>query len=138
MDILFDLIIYLIKQAAKSSERRIVPPTPQEAQRQQAMLAQQIEAMRKTVAAQEARTQPAIQRAGRQTRPVSAGRPPALPVRTAVVPAAPRVAPLSESQISETAGPRRPSRSTRIPGMRLPFLLGEVLSAPVGLRDSDY
>ena len=131
MDILIDLIIFLIKQATKPRPPGMVPPRLQSPQPPTA-LAEQIRAMQKTIASQQARTRPrgARQAAGRG--PVSWSQP---GVTAAVPPVSQRpVPPITRDPVA----PRpRPSPKTQIPGLRLPFLLGEILAPPVALREEE-
>lgn len=129
MDILIDLIIYLIKQAAKSSGGPTVRPA--QAQRPAAAPAAQVQSMQRTLAAQQARTRPAPKQRGRG--PASWAQP---GVRAAVPPVkqppVPAITP-SDAQVV----PPRPAPAG-IPGLKLPFLLGEVLSQPVSFRDEGH
>jgi hypothetical protein len=124
MDVLIDLIIYLIKAAAKSREASAPRPA---VGRQVAPTPQQIEAIQRTLAAQQARTKAAAPRPGRgpaswaQPGPRAAVPPVRQPPVPAITPAAAKVV------------PPRPAPAG-IPGLKLPFLLGEVLSEPVSLR----
>jgi hypothetical protein len=128
MDILIDLIVFLIKQATKPSAPRPLPPTRQQAQRQQSMLAQQIQAMQRSMAVQQ--RMPA---AGRR-KPAA---PPAGPAR---VPASFVPEPVRTVSASAPAVVVRPTvpQSSRAAGLRVPFLLGELLSAPVAFRDWEF
>ena len=134
MDILIDLIIYLIKQAGKSGDARRGVPPPLPAQRVAQPLPPQAQSMQRALAAQAARTRPATARAG-ATRGA-----PASWAQPAVRAAAPPVNQPPVATITPDAGsPRRPAASSRaIPGLKLPFLLGEVLSRPVALRDEGF
>jgi hypothetical protein len=132
MDVLIDLIIYLIKQATKSRESRIAPPSQQELQRRKAAAGQQVAALRKTVATQQARTRPTARPRG-QFDPASWTQP---AVRPAIVPPVPsRVVPA----ITPGPDPVQPVRrsSQRLAGLKLPFLMGELLAPPVALREQD-
>jgi hypothetical protein len=123
MDVLIDLIIYLIKAAAKSREASVPRPL---VQRQVSPTAQQIQAIQQTLAAQQARTKPAP---GRARGPASWAQP---GVRAAVPPV--RQPPVPAITPSAAAIVPAPRPSAGIPGLKLPFLLGEVLSEPVSLR----
>jgi hypothetical protein len=123
MDILIDLIIYLIKQATKSGGAKAAPLTQQQAARQRAALARQIQAMQQG--------QPARKGAAKSSSARSpVVRPPALP------PAAAQGTPMSQIQPAARVT-RVTSRKAAMPSMRLPFILGEVLSAPVALRETE-
>ena len=122
MDLLIDLIIMLIKQATKPRQPTVVP-TPQMERQRQAALAQQVQTMQRTMAAQQARTR---------------AKPPGAP-RAAAVRSAPPVVQRNLSAIGDDLpAPRRASAAaTRIPGLKIPFLLGEVLAKPVALQDEE-
>ena len=127
MDVLIDLIIFLIKQASKAGEKR-APATTKRPLATAQVAAQQIQAMQKTMAVQAARTRPAPKQASRG--PASWAQP---GVRSAVAPVnQPPVPPIGPDP-DAISRPKPPSRS--IPGLKLPFLLGEVLSAPVAFRE---
>lgn len=129
MDILIDLIIYLIKQASQSRETSV----PRQAQRPRPVAASpaQVQAMQRMLAAQQARTKPAPQRAGRG--PASWAQP---GVRAAVPPVRQAPVPAITPAPAAIQPPRRAPAG--IPGLKLPFLLGEVLSHPVSLRPEEH
>ena len=128
MDILIDLIIYLIKQASKPRTPAVVPLSPQEKQRRKTTVAKTVQTMQRTVAVQQSRTRPAVKPPG--TGPASWAQP---GVRAVVQPVIRTVvSPIADAQLSR---PKQPA--TRIPGLKLPFLLGEILGPPVAFRDSD-
>ena len=129
MDILIDLIIYLIKQAAKSSGGSTVRPV--QAPRPVAPPAAQVQAMQRTLAAQQARTRAAPKRGTKG--PTSWAQP---GVRAVVPPVKQPPVPVI-TPAEAVVVPPRPAPSG-IPGLKLPFLLGEVLSQPVSLRDEEY
>ena len=123
MDVLIDLIIYLIKAAAKSRETTAPPAV----RRQAAATAPQVLAIQRTLAAQQARTKAAPARAGRG--PASWSQP---GIRAAMPPVRqPPVPPITPAAVAIV--PPRPAPAG-IPGLKLPFVLGEVLSEPVSLR----
>ena len=132
MDVLIDLIIYLIKQAAAGEKRSAGPKGGRPGQPPRMTPAQQLQTMQRTLAAQAARTRPApTPRGAAATRGPRSWAQPA--VRAAVPPvnqpAVPMITP-------DAAAPRRPVTPARaIPGLKLPFLLGEVLSQPVSMRE---
>lgn len=129
MDILIDLIIYLIKQAAKSGGKP--PVRPVQASRPVVAPPAQVQAMQKTLAAQQARTRAAPKQSRRG--PTSWAQP---DVRVAVPPVK-QPAVLAITPGKARVAPPRPKPSG-IPGLKLPFLLGEVLSQPVSLRDEEH
>jgi hypothetical protein len=129
MDILIDLIIYLIKQASKPRAPSIVPASPQEKQRRTTAVAKQVQTMQKTVAVQQSRTRPAVRPPG--AGPASWAQP---GVRAVVQPVIRSVvSPIADAPLSR---PKQPA--TRIPGLKLPFLLGEILGPPVAFRDTEF
>ena len=134
MDLLIDLIVLLIKQATKPRAPTILPPTPQESQRQKEVVARRMQAMRTTLSAQQARTRPAPQRPG-AARPGSAG--PASWAQPGVRAVVQPVVRTVVASITDAPLARPPVAATRIPGMKLPFLLGEVLGPPVALREPE-
>lgn len=129
MDVLIDLIIFLIKQASKSREpavgRQVQPP------RIVAPSAAQVQAMQRTLAAQQARTRPLAKPAGRG--PASWAQP---GVRAAVPPVRQPPVPAITSAEAVIVPPR--PAPAGIPGLKLPFLLGEVLSHPVALQMEEH
>lgn len=129
MDILIDLIVALIRQAAKSRETSVPRQVP--APRQVAPTAAQVQAMQRTLAAQQARTRPAPQRAARG--PASWAQPGVRAVVPPVrQPAVPAITP------TDIVLPPRQTAPAGIPGLKLPFLLGEVLSQPISLRPEEH
>ncbi|HEY2588820.1 MAG TPA: hypothetical protein VGI81_23965 [Tepidisphaeraceae bacterium] len=137
MDLLIDLIIYLIKQATKASETRAPGPSGQRPVQPPPLSARQVQAMQRTLAVQAQRTRPAAAAAPSRARGVARG--PATWAQPAVRAAVPPVNQPPVPRITaEPAAPRRPQPPTRaIPGLKLPFLLGEVLAPPVGLREEE-
>lgn len=135
MDLLIDLIVYLIKQAAKASENRAPVATRPGVARPPAAVARQIQTMQRTLAAQTARARPA----GVATKARGVTRGPASWAQPAVRAAVPPVnQPPVPTITAEPSAPRRPAPPARaIPGLRLPFLLGEVLAPPVALREEE-
>jgi hypothetical protein len=141
MDLLIDLIIMLIKQATKASENRAPGAGKRHLAQPPPLVAQRVLAMQRTLAAQAARTRPAAAPKARGvTRGPASWSQPA--VRAAVPPVNQPPVPLIKP---EPTAPRRPAPAARaIPGLKLPFLLGEVLALPVALREeqvgghSDY
>jgi len=127
MDVLIDLIVFLIKQASKASEKRAPVTVKRPVPTSQAP-AQQIQAMQKAMAVQAARTRPAPTQASRG--PASWAQP---GVRSAVAPVnQPPVPPIGPDP-DAISRPKPPP--TSIPGLKLPFLLGEVLSSPAAFRE---
>jgi len=130
MDILIDLIVYLMKQATQSREAKAPPLTPAMAARQRAALQQQIMAMQQKVGA--GRTGPMPAKGRLQARRPAA--PPKIPL--------PALAPARAAQpvgpIPVVQRPHEATRSKMARSMRLPFILGEVLSAPVALREPEF
>lgn len=124
MDLLIDLLVLLIKAATKSRAPAVPLPRPQEA----AAAQQQIQQMQRTLAAQQARTRPAPRQAGRG--PASWAQP---DVRAAVPPVNQPPVPAIRSDSDFIGRPQPPPRG--IPGLKIPFLLGEVLSSPVAFRE---
>jgi len=119
MDLLIDLIILLIKRAAKPRQPAAPPlPAPQ-----QTGLAQQIQAMQAAAAQQQSRVRIGRKNASR-SQPAA---PPPIPP--------PAIAPLQAkvATLSRGAAP-----SSRMPAMKGPFILGEVLSKPIALRDEEW
>ena len=135
MDILIDLIIYLIKQASKPREPRIAPPTPREQERQRAVLAQRAQSLQKALAAQQARTRPGPAAPARQRMTTARVAPSTRPVATRLEsdarPAA--VVPAPTGSIVASARGRAP-----LPGLKIPLLLGEILAPPVALREMEF
>jgi hypothetical protein len=136
MDILIDLIIYLIKQATKppaGSAPQRLPPTPQEVQRQQATLAQQVQAMQRTIAARQAPKRPGAGRSGRAVQ-----LPPPARVTTSFAPAPVRAAapPQAVQRVVYQQIPHQILRPKSLADLRSLLLMGEMLSAPVALRDT--
>jgi hypothetical protein len=127
MDILVDLIIYLVRKFAESKPSQVRPPTPQELAAHQAAMKQRLEAMQKALAAQQARTQ--LRRkpkaVAKQAAPakVSLSQPPAQ-WTTAPAPAA------SVPPVQTVGKPASP-----LPGLKIPLILGEILAPPVALRE---
>jgi hypothetical protein len=133
MDLLIDLIIYLIKQAAKASENRAPGAAKPGMVRPPPLTPQQVEAVQRTLAAQAARTRPAAaapKARGVARGPASWSQP---AVRAAVPPVNQPPVPLITSE--PTAPRPRACAPRAIPGLKLPFLLGEVLAPPVTLRE---
>ena len=134
MDILIDLIVFLIKQATKpkAPQPPRLPPTPQEVQRQQSTLAQQVEAMQRTIAARQTQKRPDAGRMGRVAQP------PSLPRTTKSFAPSPTKSPPPEPVLQRVIVPLPPRKvvtSNRLPELRRLLMLGEMLSAPVALRD---
>jgi hypothetical protein len=137
MDILIDLIIYLIKQATKppaASAPQRLPPTPQEVQRQQATLAQQVQAMQRTIAARQSQKRPGAGRSGRAVQ-----LPPPARVTTAFAAAPVRAVtpPQAVQRVVYQQIPHQIVRPKGLQELRSLLLMGEMLSSPVALRDPD-
>jgi hypothetical protein len=130
MDVLIDLIVYLIKQATQSRQAKAPPLTPQAAARQRAALQQQIMAMQQGLSVRKATAKAPAGRA-------KSARPPALPK----TPASSVTAVLAQPPQSTVAAARpavdRP-KTTSLGDMRFPLVLGEILSAPVALREPEF
>ena len=130
MDILIDLIIYLIKQANKPRQGASAPSKKQKSD----VHAQRLAAMNKAISVQQKRTQP-VQTGKAPVRPPPLVRPPASWTQPGVQAVVPPVKQPAVPVITRDSIPPVPRRSTRIPALQLPFLLGEVLDPPLALRD---
>jgi hypothetical protein len=130
MDILIDLIIYLIKQASRPRQGPAAPSSQQKS----AAHAQRLAAMNEAVSIQQKRTQPR-QTGKAPVRPPPLVRPPASWTQPGVQGVTPPVKQPPVPVIARDSIPPVRRRSTRIPAMQLPFLLGEVLDPPLALRD---
>jgi len=125
MNILIDLIAYLMRQAAQSRDAKAPTRSPQIAVRQRAT-PDQIRTMQQYV--------PGGKRIGASPKgrtPIS--RPPMLPT----VPSPTLTPPRAMQAVGSIPVVQRrpgPLRAKAALSMRLPFILGEVLSAPVALR----
>jgi hypothetical protein len=132
MDVLIDLIIYVIRQMTKDKPSRITPAGFEAIERQKAATEQRIAEMQAAVARQQGRTKPLVKRG---------------PARGAAVPAAVSATPsLSQTpDIWTTPAPgiKAPSvvMSSRgrapLKGLRIPIILGEVLGPPIALRERE-
>src|SRR5579885_1177564 len=131
MDLLVDLIIYIVKQMTKDKPPSIKPPSFDEVERQKAATERRIREMQAAMAAQQARTKAVKVKRG--------------PSRGAAV-AAPAKATRTLSQTPDawtTSIPdvKSPTAVTSAQGrapireLRIPFILGEVLSPPLALRE---
>lgn len=129
MDILIDLIVMLIKAVAKSRESAAPKPLPHA--RPAVATPQQIQTVQRTLAAQQARTRPAGKRPG--SGPASWAQP---GVRAAVPPVQQPPVPALFPAEATIAPPRKAPAG--IPGLKVPFLLGEVLSSPVAYREESH
>jgi hypothetical protein len=139
MDILIDLILWIIKAAADRSSKAKPPPiTPQEVERQRA-LATQLQALQKQAIAS-ARPGPAPVRPGQKKsgKPINWGVP--TPPRWVAPPPKPAVAAQPAVVGRATPAPARrpvPPAAARVP-LRVPVLLGEILVPPVALREGEF
>ena len=127
MDILIDIIIYLIKQFAKPNQPQVRPPTPQELAAQQAAMKQRMEAMQHAMAAQRARTKtkPKPRATAKQAAPAKASLSQPPPAWTVPAPPLASVPPIS--------APRK--AQAPLPGLKVPLILGELLAPPLALRE---
>ena len=127
MDILIDIIIYLVKQFAKTNQPQIRPPTPQELAAQQAAMKQRLEAMQKAMATQQARTKPVAKprATAKQAAPAKASLSQPPPAWTA--------APPSTASVPPVASPAK----APLPGLKIPLILGEILAPPLALREPE-
>ena len=139
MELLIDIIIWIIKAAANSSSQRTPRPmNPQEADRQRA-LAAQLQALQ----------QRAIGAAPRGT--VAPGRKQAVKSINWGVPTPPRwvtsgpvakAVPATLAKVAEAPAPAParqavPARPKRVP-LRVPLIMGEILGPPLALRDPEF
>ena len=128
MDILIDIIVYLIKQFAGSNQPQVRPPTPQELAAHQAAMKQRLEAMQKTVAVQQARTKP-------KAKPSATARQAAPAKASLSQPAAAWTAPAPRPATAPPAVTAQKARAP-LPGLKLPLILGEILDPPLALRET--
>lgn len=140
MDILIDLIIWIIKAAADRSGKAKPPPvTPQEIERQRA-LAAQLQALQRQAVARPRAKPAAIRPAQRKSsKPINWGVP--TPPRW-VAPDAAKPAVVAQSSVSTPVSPtpvRRPAppAPSRV-ALRVPLLMGEILGPPLALREDEF
>lgn len=140
MDILIDLILWIIKAAADRSGKAKPPPiTQQEIERQRA-LAAQLQALQQQAVASPRAKPAAIRPVQRKsTKPISWGVP--TPPRR-VAPAAQRPVVAVQARVVAPAIPapaRRPAppAPARVP-LRVPLLMGEILGPPLALREDEF
>jgi hypothetical protein len=141
MDILIDLILWIIKAAADHSNKAKPPPiTPQEIERQRA-LAAQLQALQQQ-ALTSTRAKPVAVRPGQRksTKPVNWGVP--TPPRWVApsVPKKPAVATRSRVVESVTPAPAlrpAPPVPARV-AVWVPLLMGEILGPPLALREPEF
>jgi hypothetical protein len=134
MDLLIDLIIYLIKQLNKDKPRPITPQSYQAIEQQKLAVEQRIREMQAAMAQQQGRVKPVKAKRGpSRGAPVAA---PAKAVRT-----------LTQTPDAYTTPPpdvKSPSavisRQGRAPlgELRVPLILGEILAPPLALREPEF
>jgi hypothetical protein len=129
MDLLIDLIIFVVKQMTKDRPPRISPPGFQEIERQKAATEQRIREIQQAVAQQQSRTKPAKpkRKVPRAAAP-AAGSLTQPPAKWTTPAPAPKVPPVVAS--SRARAP--------ISGLRIPLIMGEILAPPVALREQEF
>jgi hypothetical protein len=129
MDILVDIIVYLLRKFATANPPPVRPPSPQELAAHQAVMKQRLETMQKAMTAREARTQP---RSG--PRAVAKR---AAPARASISqPSVKRASPAPP--LSSVPPVQQPAKSPAyLPGWKAPLILGEILAPPLALRDPE-
>ena len=158
MDILIDLIEWIIKQAVKqrqAQQSRTSPPTAQEIDRQKAEVEKRIRDMQTALALQTRRVAPAAQtqRASlaQRANPVQRANPgqrakQLQPDRRVVRQLAPSIAPKPALEprwlapLGSIGAPAIERTPTPLPrqGLIIPLLLGEILAPPLSLRDAEF
>ena len=152
MDILIDLIEWIIKQAVKqrqAQQSRTSPPTTQEIDRQKAEVEKRIRDMQTALALQTRRVAPAAQtqRASLAQRANPGQRakqlqPDRRVVRQSASPIAPKAAPEPRwlAPLGSIGAPAVEPTPTPLPrqGLIIPLLLGEILAPPLSLRDAEF
>ena len=135
MDILIDLIIYLIRQFSQPNrpQQRVAPPSAQDIARQKAEVERRIREMQNALAQQTSKAAAAPLPPRLVQRAVKKSSEPA--------PVAHISAPLSTQQVAETVVPERRSMVLApLPrqGLIIPILLNEVLSLPRSLQEMEF
>jgi hypothetical protein len=138
MDILIDLIVWIIKASASSRKppaQRVTPANQQEIDRQKAEVERRIREMQNALAQQTGRAAPVAKQARKVKRTVKQATPPPLPAPPVVLQR------WSEPQVG-SATPvvtRRDSTATLAQKSYIvPLLLGEILAPPLSLRESGF
>lgn len=140
MDILIDLIIWIIRTAANSSEaRKRAPSTPQEADRRRALEAQ-LRALGQPARAPAPNSRTLGPTRKQPAKPTNWGVP--TPPRWVSPAAGTKVATgvITRAADKRTAPPARQALSApRAPvPLRIPLILGEILDPPVALREPEF
>jgi hypothetical protein len=134
MDLLIDLIIYIIKQLNKDKPRPITRQNFEAIEAQKAAVEQRIREMQASMAKQQARVKP--QRARRGPSRGAPVAPPAKAVRT--------LTQTPDAYTMPTPDIKSPSVVTSRVGraplkeLRIPFILGEILAPPLALREPEF